>query len=200
MPGLAVLQGSPARRPDAVDDAPDIDADDEGPSRPRHVHQPGAVHRHAGIVKDDVELAEAALGLGQRVESRLLLSDVDPDREHLLVGAGQQVLPPAPRRPISMSAITTLAPASASAVAMPRPMPEAAPVTMAVCRKSPWPHDLQGAAAQSLRRSCLEQTMMWKQATGIGQRDAGPSNRTSAPFVIGYRLGYDSAASSDSHG
>src|SRR6516162_8679687 len=31
-----------------------------------------------------------------------------------------------------MSAITTFAPASASAVAMPRPMPEAAPVTMAV--------------------------------------------------------------------
>ena len=31
-----------------------------------------------------------------------------------------------------MSAMTTLAPASASAVAMPRPMPEAAPVTMAV--------------------------------------------------------------------
>src|SRR5947208_16560986 len=31
-----------------------------------------------------------------------------------------------------MSAITTLAPASASAVAMPKPMPEAAPVTMAV--------------------------------------------------------------------
>src|SRR5262249_51664903 len=32
----------------------------------------------------------------------------------------------------SMSAITTLAPASARAVAMPRPIPEAAPVTMAV--------------------------------------------------------------------
>src|SRR5947208_4022772 len=31
-----------------------------------------------------------------------------------------------------ISAMTTLAPASASAVAMPRPMPEAAPVTMAV--------------------------------------------------------------------
>src|SRR5947209_8166624 len=31
-----------------------------------------------------------------------------------------------------MSAMTTLAPASASAVAMPRPMPDAAPVTMAV--------------------------------------------------------------------
>src|SRR3954470_10171760 len=31
-----------------------------------------------------------------------------------------------------MSAITTLAPASASAVAMPRPMPDAAPVTIAV--------------------------------------------------------------------
>ena len=31
-----------------------------------------------------------------------------------------------------MSARTTLAPALASAVAMPRPMPEAAPVTMAV--------------------------------------------------------------------
>src|SRR6266853_1084620 len=31
-----------------------------------------------------------------------------------------------------MSAMTTFAPASASAVAMPRPMPEAAPVTMAV--------------------------------------------------------------------
>jgi hypothetical protein len=31
-----------------------------------------------------------------------------------------------------MSAMTTLAPASASAVAMPRPMPDAAPVTIAV--------------------------------------------------------------------
>src|SRR5437660_7436353 len=31
-----------------------------------------------------------------------------------------------------ISAMTTFAPASASAVAMPRPMPEAAPVTMAV--------------------------------------------------------------------
>src|SRR6185436_18007259 len=42
----------------------------------------------------------------------------------------------------SMSAITTLAPASASAVAMPRPIPEAAPVTMAVLPEISMTHAL----------------------------------------------------------
>ncbi len=74
---------------DAVDDAPDIDAHDERPVGHRHIHQPGTVHRHAGIVAGDVELAEATLRLGQRVDHRLFLGDVDPDRQHLLVGAGQ---------------------------------------------------------------------------------------------------------------
>ena len=53
MPGLAVLQDRRHEVPDAVDDAPDIDADDEGPVGHRHVHQPGAVHRYAGIVAGD---------------------------------------------------------------------------------------------------------------------------------------------------
>src|ERR1043165_8901896 len=55
------------------------------------IHQPGARHRHAGIVAGDVELAEATRRLRQRVDHRLLLGDVDPDRQHLLVGAGQLV-------------------------------------------------------------------------------------------------------------
>src|SRR5579862_8500222 len=52
-----------------------------------------------------------------------------------------------------MSAITTLAPASASAVAMPRPMPEAAPVTIAVLpemsiiRGGPFGQSMKVAAA-----------------------------------------------------
>jgi hypothetical protein len=91
VPGLAVLEDRRHEVADAVDDAPDIDADDEGPVRHRHVDQPGAVHRHAGVVAGDMELAEAALGLAERVDHRLLLGDVDPDRQHLLVGAGQKV-------------------------------------------------------------------------------------------------------------
>ena len=39
---------------------------------------PDAVHRHAGIVAGDVQFAEIALGLGQRVDHRLFLGHVDP--------------------------------------------------------------------------------------------------------------------------
>jgi len=91
VPGLAVLQDRRHEVADAVDDAPDIDAHDERPVGHRHIHQPGTVHRHAGIVAGDVELAEAVFRLGQGVDHRLLLGDVDPDRQHLLVGAGQPV-------------------------------------------------------------------------------------------------------------
>jgi hypothetical protein len=89
VPALAVLQDRRHEVADAVDDAPDIDAHHERPVGQRHIHQPGAVHRHAGIVAGDVELAEATRRLGQRVDHRLLLGDVDPDWQHLLVGAGQ---------------------------------------------------------------------------------------------------------------
>src|SRR6185437_2053222 len=76
---------------DAVNDAPDIDADDEPPVGWGHIDQPGAVHRHAGVVAGDVELAEVAFGLGQGVDDRLLLRYVDAHRHDALVGARQPV-------------------------------------------------------------------------------------------------------------
>ena len=69
--------------------APDVDADHEFPIAARHVDQSGAVHRHAGIVAGDVELAEIAFGFGQGIEHGLLLRDVDPHRHDPLVGAGE---------------------------------------------------------------------------------------------------------------
>ena len=49
------------------------------------------MHRHAGIVAGDVQFAEIAFGLGQRVEHGLFLCHVDAHRHHPLVGAGQSV-------------------------------------------------------------------------------------------------------------
>jgi hypothetical protein len=53
--------------PDAVDNSPDVDTDDELPVAGRHVGQPSAVHRYAGVVARDVQLAEIALGLSQGI-------------------------------------------------------------------------------------------------------------------------------------
>ena len=69
MPFLAVLQDGGDEVADAVDDPPDVDADHEFPVAARHVDQPGAVHRHAGVVAGDVQLAEIALGLGQGIDA-----------------------------------------------------------------------------------------------------------------------------------
>ena len=44
--------------PDPVDDAPNVYTDHEFPIAGRHVDYSGAVHRHAGVVAGDVELAE----------------------------------------------------------------------------------------------------------------------------------------------
>jgi hypothetical protein len=44
--------------PDPVDDAPNVYTDHEFPVAGRHVDYSVAVHRHAGVVAGDVELAE----------------------------------------------------------------------------------------------------------------------------------------------
>jgi hypothetical protein len=67
MPILAVLLDGGHEMPDAVDNSPDVDTDDELPVAGRHVGQPSAVHRYAGVVARDVELAEIALGLSQGI-------------------------------------------------------------------------------------------------------------------------------------
>ncbi len=91
MPFLAVLQDRRHEVADAVDDPPHVDADHELPILDRHIREPHAVHRHAGVVAGDVQLAEIALGLGQRVQHRLFLGHVDPHRHHTLVGARKRV-------------------------------------------------------------------------------------------------------------
>ena len=91
VPLLAVLQDRGNEVADAVDDPPDVHADHEFPVGSRHVDQPGAVHRHAGVVAGDVELAEVAFCLGQGIEHGLLLRHVDPHRHDALVGAGEAV-------------------------------------------------------------------------------------------------------------
>ena len=48
-----------------------------------------AMHRHAGIVAGDVQLAEIAFGFRQRIEHGLLLRHIDPHRHDALVGAGK---------------------------------------------------------------------------------------------------------------
>src|SRR5215216_3862827 len=131
MPLFTVLQHGREEVTDAVNDAPQIDADRELPVAARHVDEAGAMHRHAGVVAGDVQLAEMALGFGQRVEHGLLLRDV------VRTGMTRLLVPDRPCAAPStasfwMSASTTLAPASASAVAIASPMPDAAPVTMAV--------------------------------------------------------------------
>jgi len=102
--------------PDAVNDSPDVDAHDEYPVSVRHVDQSGAVHRHAGIVAGDVQFAECALGFRQCVNDGLLDCDVTPHRHDAFVRPRESV------RGLFdasfwMSAMTTFAPASASAVA-----------------------------------------------------------------------------------
>jgi hypothetical protein len=47
------------------------------------------VHRHAGVVAGDVELAEIAFGFHQGIEDGLLLRHIDPHRHDALVGAGK---------------------------------------------------------------------------------------------------------------
>ena len=89
MPFFPVLQDGGHKVSDTVDDAPDVHADDEFPIFAWHVDEFGAVHRHAGIVAGDMELAEVALGFHQSVEHRLLLRDIDPHRHDPLVRTGE---------------------------------------------------------------------------------------------------------------
>ena len=89
MPRFSVFHDSGDEVPEPVNDPPDVDADNELPVSGGHADELGAVHRHARIVASDVELAEVALGFGQRVDYRLLLRHVDPNRQDTLVGAGQ---------------------------------------------------------------------------------------------------------------
>ncbi len=76
---------------DPVDDAQDVDAHHELPISGRHVDELCAVHRHAGIVAGNVQLAEIALGLRQRIDDGLLLRNIDPHRHDALVGVGESV-------------------------------------------------------------------------------------------------------------
>src|SRR5215470_1448695 len=55
----------------------------------RQVGHFSAVHRHAGIVAGDVELAKIAFGFSQGIEHGLLLRHIDPDRHDPLVRAGE---------------------------------------------------------------------------------------------------------------
>src|SRR5438552_17576524 len=132
MPFLAVLQDRGHEMADAKNDAPDVDAHDEVPIALRHIVEAHPVHRHAGIVAGDVQLAEILLGLA------LSASTTDCSKVTSRRTGMTRLLVPERRCAASstasfwMSAMTTLAPASASAVAMPSPMPEAAPVTIAV--------------------------------------------------------------------
>jgi len=47
------------------------------------------MHRHAGIVADDVQLAEITFGFGQSSEHGLFLRDIDPQRQHTLIRTGE---------------------------------------------------------------------------------------------------------------
>src|SRR6516225_9405407 len=47
------------------------------------------MHRHASIVADDVQLAEITFGFGQSIEHGLFLRDIDPQRQHTLIRAGE---------------------------------------------------------------------------------------------------------------
>ena len=49
------------------------------------------MHRNAGVIASNMQLAEVTLRFRQSVEDRLFLCHIDPHRHHALVGAGQAV-------------------------------------------------------------------------------------------------------------
>ena len=85
----------------------------------------------AGVVAQDIDPAEFAGGLIGRSPAIGVRTNVAPDETGL---APPAMISPATSRPFfsSISRRTTAAPNSASLSAIPRPIPEAAPVTRAV--------------------------------------------------------------------
>jgi len=79
------------------------------------------VHRRVGIVAGDIQLAECALCFRQCINEGLL--DCDVDRTGMMRLSVRESVRTASSS-FWMSAMTTLAPASASTVAIAGPMPE----------------------------------------------------------------------------